>query len=202
MDALKLSSRIELFVGNTPHWLIPRSGEVIVKCVSAFGENSCKLWRYWNDPSSPFIIPSMNIEINSSTEKFLARQWKDESFGFLFPEMVYLSNGFSEDLLVELSNCCQRYSTGFCPDQEAAASLKRLFAEERWLIFPLALAPFMEESITNHCLVIIPDTGLHKKVGASLKPFVNLLTWKGSCPDWPIASDIEAEARIRWENEL
>ncbi len=202
MALTTLQSQVDYFTRDQLHWLIPRTGTLIVQCLEIFGANSFHLWRYNNQDSSPLIPPSHEIPVDSTTQGFLARGWRDEAYGFQFPEEAIAPDDAREDLFLSLTAYCRMLQHNSLRKKGGAKSLSRSLKREKWAIFPLAISPFMEDAATNYCLVLTNDSELHEFIGLELAGSTDVLKWHNQSPSWPIPEKSEERAQILWDTEL
>lgn len=197
-----LQTQLDYFTYNQRHWLIPRTGELISACLTLLGVDRFQLWRYWEGPSHSYARPTFDIPVDSATRRFLTQQWRNEASGFQFPEEALVPVETDEDLFIPLSNYCRQLVHQISPSKGSTKSFAKALRRQPWIIFPLAVSPFMAEAPTDYCLVLLQDERLHEFIRLELSEHGNLFSWENQTPAWPIPQESEELAQALWDQEL
>lgn len=202
MESLEIiQSQLDVILPKHRHWLFPRTGTLVVRCLEILEASSFQIWRYGEDASGS-VPMSFHVRVKASTSQFVCREWRKEAFGFVFPELAFVPEDVEGTLLDALSACSQPLRHGQAPGKKYTKALSRSLHREQWAIFPLAVSPFMQESATDYCVVLINDEETHELIGVELSEDAELFQWETKFLSWPIPVEAEQQAEALWEAEL
>ncbi len=185
-----------------PHILIPRSGNSVVQSLKAIGVDSFGIWRYYEDPSSEFVRPTMFMPVQASTSFELADHWWSEAYGARFPELLYLPEHTTDEVYRVLSRLCeQRDNSALC--EKYLGKIKNKLVDLDWVIAPIHVTSFGHDEPTYHCMVLSNDIENIDLVEMAMSELsVSTFKFVPGSNEWPVSLEAENEACRLWESEL
>ncbi|MEX0792414.1 MAG: hypothetical protein WD045_04725 [Pirellulaceae bacterium] len=197
----RIQSQLDVILPKNRHWLFPRTGTLVVKCLEILEVSSFQFWRY-GENATESVAMSFDVRVKPSTSEFLCREWRKEAFGFQFPELAFVPKNVEGDLFGVLSGCCGALWHAQAPCKKSHKALSRLLIRQQWAIFPLSVSPFLQEAATDYCLVLTNNEETHDLLGLELSEDAEIFQWHPKSFGWPIPIEAERRAQILWDREL